>query len=56
MKPNYRYNNNNSTGEKPSIVVYAVLFDKNDSFIDIFKRNPLVTTLPTNGNSLFSID
>ncbi len=47
---------NNSTEEKSSIVVYAVLFNKNDSFIDISQGNPLVTTLPPNDNSPFSID
>lgn len=47
---------NNSTNEQSSISVYAVLFDKNDSFLGIAQGRPLVESLPPADNSPFSID
>ena len=37
---------NNSTNEQSSISIYAVLFDKNDSFLGIAQGRPLVESLP----------
>jgi hypothetical protein len=47
---------NNSTNEQSSISIYAVLFDKNDSFLGIAQGRPLVESLPPADNSPFSID
>jgi hypothetical protein len=47
---------NNSTNEQSSISIYAVLFDKDDSFLGIAQGRPLVESLPPADNSPFSID
>lgn len=47
---------NNSTNEQSSITIYAVLFDKDDSFLGIAQGRPLVDSLPPADNSPFSID
>jgi hypothetical protein len=47
---------NNSTNEQSSISIYAVLFDKDDSFLGIAQGRPLVESLPGADNSPFSID
>ena len=47
---------NNSTNEQSSISIYAVLFDKNDSFLGIAQGRPLVESLPPADNSPFAID
>jgi hypothetical protein len=47
---------NNSTNEQSSISIYAVLFDKNDSFLGIAQGRPLVESLPPADNSPFSMD
>jgi hypothetical protein len=47
---------NNSTSEQNSITLYAVLFDKDDSFLGIAQGSPLVESLPPADNSPFSID
>lgn len=47
---------NNSTSEQTSITIYAVLFDKDDSFLGIAQGRPLVDSLPPADNSPFSID
>jgi hypothetical protein len=47
---------NNSTNEQSSISIYAVLFDKDDSFLGIAEGRPLVETLPPADDSPFSID
>ena len=47
---------NNSTNEQSSISIYAVLFDKDDSFLGIAQGRPLVESLPPDDNSPFSID
>jgi len=47
---------NNSTNEQSSISIYAILFDKDDSFLGIAQGRPLVESLPAADNSPFSID
>ena len=47
---------NNSTSEQSSVSIYAVLFDKDDSFLGIAEGRPLVESLPPSDNSPFSID
>lgn len=47
---------NNSTSEQSSISIYAVLFDKEDTFLGIVEGRPLVESLPPADNSPFSID
>ena len=47
---------NNSTSEQSSVSIYAVLFDKDDSFLGIAEGRPLVESLTTSDNSPFSID
>ena len=47
---------NNSTDEQASISIYALFFDKDDSFIGLSQGRPLVETLPPGDNSPFSID
>jgi hypothetical protein len=47
---------NNSTSEQTSIIIYAVLFDKDDYFLGIAQGSPLVDSLPPADNSPFSID
>jgi len=47
---------NNSTNEQSSITIYAILFDKDDSFLGIAQGRPLVESLPPADNSPFSID
>jgi hypothetical protein len=47
---------NNSTNEQSSISIYAVLFDKDDSFLGIAQGRPLVESLPPADNTPFSID
>ena len=47
---------NNSTNEQSSISIYAVFFDKDDSFIGLSQGRPLVESLPPGDNSPFSID
>lgn len=47
---------NNSTEEQASISIYAVFFDKDDSFIGLSQGRPLVESLPPGDNSPFSID
>ena len=47
---------NNSTNEQSSISIYAVLFDKEGTFLGIAQGRPLVETLPPADNSPFSID
>ena len=47
---------NNSTNEQSSISIYAILFDKDDSFFGIAQGIPLVESLPPADNSPFSID
>lgn len=47
---------NNSTNEQSSISIYAVLFDKDDSFLGVAEGRPLVESLPPADNSPFSID
>lgn len=47
---------NNSTNEQSSISIYAVFFDKDDSFIGLSQGRPLVESLPLGDNSPFSID
>lgn len=47
---------NNSTNEQSSITIYAVLFDKDNSFLGIAQGRPLVESLPAADNSPFSID
>lgn len=47
---------NNSTNEQSSISIYAVFFDKDDSFIGLSQGRPLVDSLPPADNSPFSID
>jgi hypothetical protein len=47
---------NNSTNEQSSVSIYAILFDKNDSFLGIAQGSPLVESLPPSDNSPFSID
>jgi hypothetical protein len=45
---------NNSTNEQSFISIYAVLFDKTDSFFGIMERRPLVETLTPADDSPFS--
>ena len=47
---------NNSTNEQSSISIYAVLFDKEGTFLGIAEGRPLVESLPPADNSPFSID
>lgn len=47
---------NNSTSEQSSISIYAVFFDKDDSFIGLSQGRPLVESLPPGDNSPFSVD
>jgi hypothetical protein len=47
---------NNSTSEQASISIYAVFFDKDDSFIGLSQGRPLVESLPPGDNSPFSVD
>ena len=47
---------NNSTNEQSSITIYAVLFDKEGTFLGIAEGRPLVESLPPSDNSPFSID
>ncbi len=47
---------NNSTNEQSSISLYAVLFDKEGTFLGIAEGRPLVESLPPADNSPFSID
>ena len=46
---------NNSTNEQSSISIYAVLFDKEGTFLGIAEGRPLVESLPPADNSPFSI-
>jgi hypothetical protein len=47
---------NNSTSEQSSVSIYAVLFDKEGTFLGIAEGRPLVESLPPSDNSPFSID
>ena len=47
---------NNSTSEQSSVSIYAVLFDKEGTFLGIAEGRPLVESLPPADNSPFSID
>lgn len=47
---------NNSTSQQSYITIYAVLFDKDDSFLGIAEGRPLVESLPPADNSPFSVD
>ena len=47
---------NNSTNEQSSISIYAILFDKEGTFLGIAEGRPLVESLPPADNSPFSID